>query len=300
MSNFAEELMDEAQSESSAYVQFVTGRGREGFDAYAFVEDSDDIIFYQHILHDLNNISYIGCGGKNGVMSLFKKTKSEGISDGQLFFVDRDTEPLPFEYSDEVQRTKFYSWESHLCQPSAVVRFLQRRIEPSLSKTHCDMVHNLWLETVAKFAEYFAIHTALVEFSAKLTPSLGMKKVSLVRNCVADNGVVLPNVGVILPILDEKRAIAVTRGACPIELGERIERFKEADVLATSRGKQVFGLFREFCDATAKRLGRKLNTDANNISLVLAAFSPMDDGVAYIRRYALGRVVGAQSFEHAA
>lgn len=292
--------MDEAQSESSAYVQFVTGRGREGFDAYAFVEDSDDIIFYQHILHDLNNISYIGCGGKNGVFSLFKKTKGEGISDGQLFFVDRDTEVLPFEHGDEVQRTEFYSWESHLCQPSSVVRFLQRRLEPSLSKVHCDLVHDSWLATVGNFTEYFAVHTALVECSARLNPSLGMKKVSLVRECTADNGVVLPNVDVILPILEEKRAIAVARGACPIELGGRIERFREADVLATSRGKQIFALFREFCDATVKRLGRKLNTDANNISLVLAAFSPMDDSVAYIRRYALGRIEGADSLEQAA
>ena len=107
--SFVTELRNAVKSETSAYLQFITGKGREGFSAYAFVEDDDDSIFYQHVLPHFENVAFLGCGGKEGVLAIFSKLADDGDADGNLFFVDRDVEQDETRGGDAVLRTSGYS-----------------------------------------------------------------------------------------------------------------------------------------------------------------------------------------------
>ena len=48
MSEFADGLIAETNGWASAYIEFVTGAGREPFQAYVFVEDVPDIDLYKY------------------------------------------------------------------------------------------------------------------------------------------------------------------------------------------------------------------------------------------------------------
>ena len=52
MSSYAGALRSSVNTWAAAYLRFETGRLRESFDAYAFVEDDDDKVFYQLALRE--------------------------------------------------------------------------------------------------------------------------------------------------------------------------------------------------------------------------------------------------------
>src|SRR3569833_951890 len=130
---YKEDLVANTKSDASAYMQFISGRKREGFRSYAFVEDDDDMVFFKHALHEEDSIGYLSCGGKENVLKVYRKLSSDGLSDHLLFFVDRDTESKPYEYGNDVCRTELYSWENYVLQPIACSRIISRRFRPTLT-----------------------------------------------------------------------------------------------------------------------------------------------------------------------
>lgn len=288
--DYATSLFEETESETSAYMQFVTGKGREGFAAYAFVEDNDDIVFYQHALTDLENVSFIGCGGKNGVLSVYRKTSSEGLADGQLFFVDRDTEDDPFEAEQEVLRTAQYSWENQLCQSHVVKRFLQRKVSPSLTRSECNEVEQAWSKTIANFKHSLALHTALVKVSSELKPTLEMRKVGVVKDAFTQDLEVLPAEQKVLETLSEKKDAAISRGVNPKRITEIFETYFQSDLLKTAKGKTVYSVFKLFSKNVSAYYNRGMIADVNNTISVLSAMPANSPDLQYIRDYAQRRI----------
>lgn len=72
MTGYAERLRASTNTWSAAYIAFETGYLREQYRAYAFVEDEDDKVFYQLALTKYEDIRYLGCGGRNAVLSIYK------------------------------------------------------------------------------------------------------------------------------------------------------------------------------------------------------------------------------------
>lgn len=85
MTDYASRLRAATNTWSVAYLSFQTGHLREEYRAYVFVEDEDDMTFYQVALTAYDDLRYLGCGGRSGVLALYKKLFSEDKSSGCLF-----------------------------------------------------------------------------------------------------------------------------------------------------------------------------------------------------------------------
>lgn len=289
MSEFAKGLVEASKSWASAYIQFSTGAGREEFTCYAFVEDDDDVVFYQHVLSNIPNIRYVGCGGKSGVLKLFEKMQHDTMDIGHLFFVDRDSELEPFKYNDEVLRTAFYSWENHVCQPSIVRWILQRRLSPNLGVSQAKLVEQKWIESVRDFSEAFACHSALLKMASKLNLSFDMHKVSLVRETTLSEGIVKPSVST-LSWFDEKVRFAESCGGNLEDIESWVTFYKQSDAFTFSQGKALFSILKKFVPAVAAHIGCSFLGEHSSPKHLLALTRWDDKSTNYIRQYAEQRL----------
>lgn len=289
MSSFAKGMVAETKTWSSAYLQYITGSGREGFTCYAFVEDNDDILFYQHVLTNIPNVSYIGCGGKTGVVTLFRKLHAESIDSNNLFFVDKDTEDTPFEFNDEILRTRFYSWESHVCQPSFVKWVLQRKMTPSLTPTQTKTVEKNWLSTVKSFADILSWHTALLSTAARLDASLGISDVSVVRYVENQSGCVTPSEAA-LNWLNSKLDFALSLGVTLREIETLRDRYLHGFPLYEAQGKVLFTILKKFIAETARSLNREYIGEYSSPKHLASAMRWDAPATDYIREYAEARL----------
>jgi hypothetical protein len=224
-------------------MQFVTGRGREGFVAYAFVEDNDDVEYYQHALTSFSHISYIRCGGKNNVLSVFKKLNGEGLVDGQLFFVDRDCELEPFEHEREVYRTPGYSWESSLLHDDAIVAYLPKRIRPSMTSDEMSSLLFSWNKTLERFEPLVRMHSAmLAAVEEKAFRGGDVSKIHLCAGAVWQDEALLPN-DTVHAALTEKQLELVRLGLNQALTDCALSLRLNLSLPIVGRGKTLFQLF---------------------------------------------------------
>ena len=78
--SFLSTLKDSAASPKAAFLQFITTKDPDDYSTFAFVEDDDDIEFYQHVLVSFDPIAYFGCGGKGGVFEVYQYLEGRGRS----------------------------------------------------------------------------------------------------------------------------------------------------------------------------------------------------------------------------
>ena len=289
MSSYAAGLREAVNSWAAAYLQFETGRHREGYRSYAFVEDDDDKSFYQLALTQFDAICYLGCGGKSGVLALFNKLAEEGKANGQLFFVDRDTERQPFVHAQEVLRTTGYSWESHVCGAAFVGWFLQRRAEPNLSPNDVDRVVQGWNATLQAFKPVLDRHTALCRTAAALQTSLGMSRVVFTSDAEQADLGLKPGPKAFL-WQRGKVDLAIKQGASEEDLVRREMRYQEEEVLFSARGKALFMLLRTFVVATLNALERRSRGEMNSAKVWIEAMPWTESSLDYVRDYARRRL----------
>ena len=287
---FARELRQSAKTAASAYLQFVTGRGREGFISNAFVEDDDDIAFYQHALSNIPDICYLGCGGKHNVREVYLKTHSEGTDIGNLFLVDRDTEDEPFEHPP-VFRTSGYSWESHACDPRLVKRFIKRKSHPSFPVIVANRIEQQWTETSEHFAELLNRQLNIIRLSATINRRFGSSKVLLGEGAVIIDDVLRPSdlpalklESILKEIIDTKVGQSVIDAALSNDL--------RSEILMRAHGKSLFRVLRSFLAKTFANLGRICRTDYNSAMHIIIDAPWDDEGFDYIRAYASNRLSG--------
>ncbi|USU03888.1 DUF4435 domain-containing protein [Sphingomonadaceae bacterium OTU29LAMAA1] len=284
---FKENLIATTKSDASAYMQFISGHMREGFSTYAFVEDDDDMVFYQHALHEQDAIGYLSCGGKENVINVYKRLQKDGLAGRLLFFVDRDTEQTPFEFSDEVCRTELYSWESYVFQEDALSRIASRRFRPSLTASQRNEVAEAWRQTVERYRDVLCLHTALTRAAKSNNVSLGMRHVVLARDAQSEGMIAAPAESVKQEVVG-KIQHAVSLGIKETDIDKFQSFYKEADLLHASRGKSLFQIFRLFLSTVEKFLGRKFYGDYNSPLILLAslpnAYAPFDFIRIYVDR----------------
>lgn len=288
MNTYAEDMRENAQSSASAYIQFITGRDREGYRSYAFVEDEDDKTLYQLALTDYNHICYLGCGGKDGVFSVFQKLSIDHQSDGHLFFVDRDTERNPFRFP-EILRTDTYSWESHACDPNYVGWLLQRKLEPNLTEYEQRLVESKWSETIEKSRGIFAKHTALCRTASVLNASLGMSEVKLWDYYVEFDGAITPD-GRSEDWYLAKVELAVSLGEQLCKIKRRELYFYNQPVQKVTKGKLLFNVLRKFIESFTKITGRRYPANLNSARTWIDFMPYNHSSLQYIRSYAHSRI----------
>jgi hypothetical protein len=288
VSEFAANLRAESATWSSAYLQFVTGIKSEGFDSYAFVEDDPDKDFYQHVLSTDCTISYISCGGKSGVITLFRKLEMEGLADGHLFFVDQDTEDQPGEHSGSICRTDGYSWESHFCTREAVELFLGKRMERSLPPRTISSLGARWLATIDAFADVLAWHTALCRGALLRNCSLELGRVPIAKDSQFRDGIIHP-----CPKnsawVDDRVAAAEDEEILIEDTKRRFERYRAVDLAYKSRGKTVFQILSAFLVEVIRDIGVGIRGEFNSAIHWLRSIPSGLGAFDYIRAYAQSR-----------
>ncbi|MBX3573917.1 MAG: DUF4435 domain-containing protein [Mesorhizobium sp.] len=290
MTGYAERLRASTNTWSAAYIAFETGYLREQYRAYAFVEDEDDKVFYQLALTKYEDIRYLGCGGRNAVLSIYKKLEEEGKSQRALFFIDRDTELEPFDFQQEVLRTSLYSWESYVCQPDFVGWFLQRRTNPNLTSQEREEIVTGWNGTVAAFHDVLAAHTALCRTAFLLNRSLGVSEVVGARNATLSGIVLAPADDDPDSWFSSAVGLAIGHGAKKAEIFERIQYYSNTSLFATSQGKFLFSILRRFVHLSIRRLGNAMQGEFNSPKHWLAELPWNHYSLDYIRDYATARI----------
>ena len=286
--SYAAHLVKSAEGVYSAYLQYITGKGREGFVSYAFVEDEDDILFYQHALSNIPDICYFGCGGKNNVLKIFEKLASEKKSDGNLFFVDRDTEDAPFKHDLQILRTNGYSWENHLIQRSVVRFFVQKKLIPNPSPSEANEIAINWEKTVTQFSTLLAKQFGLMRISNMTHSSSGASEVVLCMGSTMNGGVLNPAETVEEKLAEIENCL-VAKGHDPSEIANGVNRSTSEGLISAGRGKSLFQIFRSFLSHHLKILGCTCMVDRNAIA-VLGTIAWNDPALDYVRDYAEGRL----------
>lgn len=288
MNDFAAALIAQSDTWSSAYVEFVTGRHREGFDCYAFVEDDPDKDFYHYALASERSIGYLSCGGKTGVVAVYQKLADEGLASGNLFFVDRDTEQEPFEFGEEILRTTGYSWESHFCDPDVVRRCFEIRSLPIMNRDQASNAAEMWKASCQAFQVHLAWHTALCRTSLVCGQSLGMGATVITVDAVRD-GEQLTVRQAEPSWLPGKLAACEALGIPREDIESRFERYRTLDLCFFARGKTVFQVLRVFVASHAKQMGVALRGELNAARHWFVIISPLLPQFDYIREYAAKR-----------
>lgn len=288
MSSYADQMIEATNSWAAAYLQFVTGRDREGFSAYAFVEDNDDMIFFQHALTCYDNISYLGCGGKAGVTAVYDKLKGDPARGRQMFFVDRDTEQEPFDRED-ILRTRGYSWESHLCPPHIVNSFLQRRCTPNLSMEQRVISTRKWCDTVHNFRNILEEQLMLLCAANRASTSLGMSSINFLKDCISEDGTLKPSITNEVAFQSAYKIVVKNN----IDL-RSIDDYKEMcngeEIFWKARGKTLTNILRRFLPECAQALGRTIVGEYQSARQLCLTIAWNHEDFTYIREYALGRI----------
>ncbi len=272
-------------------MQFISGHRREGFSSYVFVEDDDDMIFYQHALHEHDGLGYLSCGGKENVINVYRRLLKDGLSENLLFFVDRDTEQAPYEYSDGICRTELYSWESYVFQEDALLRIASRRFRPSLTAKQRKEVTEAWRQTIENFGDVLCLHTALTDAAKRNNLSLGMRNIVLSRGALGE-GMIANPAKIVEKEVYGKANYAIGLGIEKSEIDDLVELYKKADLLNVSRGKSVFQLFKNLLSNVEKVLGHKFYGEYNSALSLLACLPNMHTPLDFIRTYADRRFSG--------
>ena len=278
-------------------MQFVTGRQREGYRAYAFVEDDDDKSFYQLALTQYQCICYLGCGGKSGVMAIYEKLHEDNLANTNLFFVDRDTESLPFVHPQGVHRTQFYSWESYVCQAEYVAWYLQRKIEPNLSPQETATLMRKWTDTIENFRESLARHVALCRTALVIEESLGMSELILTKGCSGHELTIRPGGGT-EDWYKQKLEIAIEYGVTQTDVERRVSIFLSLDIGKFSRGKTIFMILREFVSNYLRESGRRFRGSYNSAKQWLDGMPWTWQDLDPIRTYATNRMTVVPQGSH--
>lgn len=289
MTNFSEQLIASTKSWSSAYLQFITGRGREGYSSYVFVEDDDDQIFYQHVLTDRPNLGFIGCGGKGGVLAVYERLSKDNLDGGHCFFVDRDLEAEPRVYDPDVCRTKHYSWESHLSERNLICWILQRRCSPNFGPQDIEEIGMRWENSIANVVPFLSIHTALTDYACNNSISLDMRRIDILQwtefTETLEAGLTSTN----FSWVQDKARILDEIGADVDAILGRAETYTAEVILSFARGKLLFSLLRGFISNLLIRARRRFLGDYNSPKFLIGCMPWNATEFDYIRDYAAVR-----------
>lgn len=288
MNTYAQNMREDARSPASAYIQFMTGRGREGYRTYAFVESEDDKVFYQLALTEYSHICYLGCGGKDGVFSVFNKLSADSQVDGNLFFVDRDTERPPFRFP-EVLRTEAYSWESYACDPTYVGWLLQRKLRPNLTENEQVFVESQWSETLESSRGIFSKHTALCRTALVLNESLGMSEIKLWDRYVHFEGRIVPDAND-SDWHSDKLEMAVSKGEDAHRIRRRELYFYNQPTQMVTQGKLLFNFLRKFVENVKITMNRSSTENLNSARAWIEFMPYTNSSLQFIRSYAVSRI----------
>lgn len=288
--SFKSKLKDAVNSPASAYIQFVTKRNKGSYLAFSFVEDEDDISFYQHVLAEFRHIGYFGCGGKSGVFEVFEKLSAEGHAEGNLFMVDRDHEVAPFK-PEAVLRTTVYSWEAHLCAPSVVCAFIQRKARPNLSKEEEEIVAARWEGTLAAYKPLLLAHAALLTLRHAPGQGLDLGSVRFGDQAEVAEGMLTPG-AVELERIRAKKELSQLNREEKVWLSEYVNDNEVICPTRIAHGKALFSLLRSFIPHAVSGLARAIG-GINSAKQVLSETPWSHTEFDYIREYATLRIANA-------
>ena len=289
--SFKDSLIESTKSDASAYMQFISGYKREGFHTYAFVEDDDDMVFYQYTSQHIDRICYLSCGGKENVLKVFRKLASDNLSDGLLFFVDRDTEQLPFEADDDICRTTLYSWENYVCQPRALSTIVSKRFRPSLTPREQEWAKAGWVSTITNFAPEIQLHTSLTHVAKINGCSFGMREVALTKDVIFGDDNISPALGV-RDTLEAKERMAISIGVDSDEITRTKEFYCDCDLLTFARGKSLFHILRSYLVFLENKFTKKFYGQYSSPLLLLNCIPAGDEMFNFVREYVAKRLGG--------
>ncbi len=287
--SYAGDLRKATNTWAAAYLRFTVAYGKDEYAGFLFAEDEDDVVFYQHVLSDTDNLCYVGCGGKSGVLTVFRKLQRDQQETGSLFIVDRDTDVEPFSHQDEVLRTAGYSWESHVCEPNFVQWLAQRRLNPSLSADAAATLRDNWIASVEAFREPLVALTALLRTALVLDQSLNLSQANVLEGAVLREGVLRPG----------DRALQWQAGAIEkaVELGvqndeivKRQDFYRHRNLYTDSKGKVLVSILRSFIQRTMKEMNCTFRGEYNSSKHLAAAMPFNHPSTDYIRLYANQRM----------
>jgi hypothetical protein len=287
--SYLTKLMRSAESPASAYLQFLTEKDRDTYVAFAFVEDEDDIYFYQHVLLEQPNICYFGCGGKSGVIAAFERLELDNRAAGNLFIVDRDSEQQPYIHGESVLRTTLYSWESHLCDPSIVRTCVQRRANPNLSRQQAVVVGELWEATLEAFREEFALHSALLRYRSETSRKLGLRHLRFSAGAIPVEGRLIPGANLHTELVAKETEGDFSEATTGL-IREAELSFSNVDIRDFARGKTLFELLRSFIVSVAHYLEFAVREQLNSPKHILATVPWNYPEFDYIRTYTATRL----------
>ncbi|RIV88685.1 DUF4435 domain-containing protein [Aurantiacibacter xanthus] len=284
---FIDQLRESTNSKHAAYLAFISGRQREGYNFYAFVEDQDDVEFYQHALPNDLDIYYLTCGGKSEIFSIHKKISSDGLLGECLFFCDRDTEQMPFKFEHEIFRTKYYSWESYCLIDDILELVACRKINPMLSNNEYKKFSDSWQNTKEQFCALMAEQIAIIVLEQSIHARIGASNWIPIIDARNVDGVIFPSDRA-KNNLAEIRENLVSEGVDFALLDYIANQHTSSDKFPIWRGKTAFQILKKFTKDFIKDIGRIALIDFNSpISFIKAAPSTshhFEDIRDYVKR----------------
>jgi hypothetical protein len=288
MSKFAEELIAATNSAASAYIQFATDHSSGSYDFFVFVEDTPDIIIYQHVIQRIG-ASFLPCGGKDGVFSVFQKLVQEGRADGQCFITDRDVEDFGELLPTAIFRTKGYSWENHVCERDATIRTVQLKSRPNFTLQEAHGIADSWEATVQNFDELLRTHLGLLRLNSIKSLELDLASFPICLDAKFENGRLFPG-DTASNWLKQKLVAAEIQGITKADIQDAIGVNKHISLMRQARGKTLFTLWKRFIASAFSEFGKKGLGDLKSALSVIQSF-PWDwPDFNYIRAYVDTRV----------
>lgn len=285
---FLVDLVRSKDSAYSAYLSYITGKDREGFRFFAFVEDDADIFFYQHVLSHDCDIKFVSCGGKTNVFSVFHRLQAEAMLDHALFFVDKDLEQRPFPEEKLILRTTGYSWESHCVSLECVERILGRRMLPMASFTVVNDWLEAWKQTLENFRILLAQQIAAISFAHSRGNEAGVSELVFTKNFYSDEYIVAPHADCV-----EEMETALTdmigsdddRETLSFVIREAVENREFADY----RGKNLYHVFKAFIANLLRNIPQTCGLDYASPAAAILILPFTSPQLKYIHDYVAQR-----------
>lgn len=282
--SFSERLLDSSDRAESAFVRYVTIRNKDDWKAVAFVEDEDDIDFYQCIVPESDDIFFIKCGGRDGVIKLSDRIGDQHCRKAKLlFFVDRDSNSKD-SISKDICCTSTYSWESQCCLDGALGSFLRRQIDPPLDVQELAQLKALWDFTLQQFSVYLRRQFILIFLSDKFRLDLKATDLLLARDCVETAGAICPNSRVNLELAGIESSLDLTD-----EIQQSIivagELFDELGPLSAAHGKSLYRILRSYLSVSIRNCNRRIRCEISSAKIFVQSIEREKDCFNYIREY---------------
>ena len=288
---FGEVLRAESTSRSVAFLEYVQQRGRFPEHLFVFVEERDDVRFYDHFTVNVPKKVFFATGSKTEVIEICRRIEESpaAITGRTAFIVDRDLDEgeAPV-FVDTVLRTSGYSWESHAADDDVLRRVLMGLVLPPYTVAAAEDAVAFWANTRLAFRTLLLDQSAAISLSSERGGGRNFGDWPLTEAALTLADRVEPGADA-TAWLAQKIDELVAAGCTPAELELRARSFV-GDVLRFAHGRTLFRLFRR---VMALLLGQSGSGPIIEINSPLAVVTTMPNdwqALDYVREYLARRI----------